>query len=244
MLQAVTLTGADNSVQPEDLFVLQRQYPLLEWGVLLGDWNHSRASRFPNRDWLEQFVALAREHEGSRQALHLCDQWVERLVQGDGSIVEDIGREIWSVFQRVQLNFHGQPQRPCDAFYDILASYPQKEFIFQVDGNMGQSLLEEYYATGHANAVPLFDTSHGAGVLPNVWPSAVYMVDDESYAKHGYAGGLGPDNVKEQLPHIVAAAKGGPFWIDMETKLFSNRRFDLHRCRQVLDRTLEFFSGE
>ncbi len=247
MLKAITLTGADDTVQIRKLVNLSLEFPLVEWGILVSK-SSGGFSRFPSRDWLEDFVSQVGPRSDVNRALHLCGSWLRRLIAGDRSFINEIGRHVWDCFPRVQLNFHGEDHKPCDEFYGILASFPEKEFIFQVDGNMGQAMLDAYFETEHGNAVPLFDCSHGAGVLPNEWPDAYYLraipdADRDYYSKHGYAGGLGPDNVKEQLPRIQASAKNGDFWIDMETKLFTGFKaitapapmFDLAKCRSVLE---------
>ena len=36
MLQTVTLTGADDSVNPEDLIAISKEFPFVEWGILIG----------------------------------------------------------------------------------------------------------------------------------------------------------------------------------------------------------------
>jgi phosphoribosylanthranilate isomerase len=65
-------------------------------------------------------------------------------------------------------------------------------------------------------------------VLPDKWPRPVPGI----YC--GYAGGLGPDNVVEQVKKISEVAGDVPFWIDAETKLFTNDRFDLDKVRRFL----------
>lgn len=239
MLKTITLTGADDTVQIHSLLTLSLEFPMVEWGILVSK-SSGGFSRFPTRGWLQMFAEDVHLRPSVKRSLHLCGSWLRRLVAGDRSFIDEIGRRVWDAFPRVQLNFHGEDHKPCDEFYDILASFPEKEFIFQVDGNMGQSMLDAYFETEHGNAAPLFDCSHGAGVLPGEWPEAYYLratgdPDRDHYAKHGFAGGLGPDNVKEQLPRIEAASKGGDFWIDMETKLFTDRTFDLVKCRAVLE---------
>jgi hypothetical protein len=91
----------------------------------------------------------------------------------------------------------------------------------------------------------------GAGILPREWPKPIYLDvhpgDDgcgvQQHRYHGYAGGLGPDNLAEQIPLILAAAAGnehtaeGRIWIDMETRVRSSddRTFDLAKVRRCLE---------
>ena len=75
---------------------------------------------------------------------------------------------------------------------------------------MNDQLVKDAIYQG-VGCVPLYDKSGGAGVVPNTWPPAI----DGVYS--GYAGGLGPSNIADELPKIEVAARGNPFWIDMET---------------------------
>ena len=52
---------------------------------------------------------------------------------------------------------------------------------------------------------------------------------------NGYAGGLGPGNVLDELTRIATACGDCRAWIDMETKLYTGGKFDLSKCRQVLE---------
>ena len=48
-----TITGADDLVDPDDLVVLSREYPFVEWAILI---SASRAGtpRYPSSAWLER----------------------------------------------------------------------------------------------------------------------------------------------------------------------------------------------
>ncbi|MDF2421383.1 MAG: hypothetical protein OPY06_00025, partial [Nitrosopumilus sp.] len=64
-----------------------------------------------------------------------------------------------------------------------------------------------------------------AGILPDQW-SAPF---EGAYT--GYAGGLGPDNLENELHKIAEVCGENPIWIDAETKLRSDndRIFDLQK---------------
>jgi phosphoribosylanthranilate isomerase len=83
------------------------------------------------------------------------------------------------------------------------------------------------------DAVPLFDLSGGAGILPEQWPEPIEGV----YC--GYAGGLSPENVAEQLEKIEAVTPNARIWIDAETHVRSNgdQLFDLEKVRRFLEVT-------
>jgi len=81
----------------------------------------------------------------------------------------------------------------------------------------------------------LFDSSGGRGLAPVSWPAPL------PGTTCGYAGGLGPDTLTEQLPLIHTAANGRGYWIDMEGRLRTPEdRFDLDRARRCLEIVADF----
>jgi hypothetical protein len=226
----VTLTGADDSIKPESLFELSRLYPFVEWGILIGT---RSGTRFPSLEWRQ---ALANIHETSGRvmnlSLHLCGKHLSRVTSGRPLEPDSLCHG----FQRTQLNFHATKQGPqCAAHinnaFDAMASFPvpwRPEIIFQLDGE-NNSLVFPSIRNPRLRVVGLVDGSHGAGVLPGSW------LRNEGVLGMGYAGGLGPDNLKEQLPKIIEAANGHPYWIDMETSLFRGGVFDLQICTDALE---------
>ncbi len=239
-LKRVTFTGADDTTIPAELFAISRDYPFVEWGVLVSA-SQTGALRFPSLDWCARFADSAPAEV--KVATHVCGRWVRDFAMGTPTVM---GAQIalWSRTNRVQLNFHAIPH-PYDA--DRLAALiattnPTKEFIFQhdrVNDGMYQAIFES--PTEPPNTAPLYDYSHGAGILPAGWPKNEFMDNDVDHAWSGYAGGLSPENVLQELPKIEAAA-GGDFWIDMETRVRSDdgRLFDLVKCVDVLKQVAPF----
>jgi phosphoribosylanthranilate isomerase len=230
-LMHVTFTGADDSCRPEELLYLSRHYRFIEWGVLLSR-NSMGSARFPSLGWINELQRTFKDTE-HKLALHLCGSLLRELMVGE----DYIPSELVNGFQRVQLNFHGEPLKfERDKCVRALSkAFGNRELIFQIDGAQGAEMLaavEDGKQTFHC--VPLFDVSHGSGVLPETWPTA-----HNSDGPFGYAGGLGPENLEEQLPRIENAAAGEPYWIDMETNVRSRedggRTFDLHAVRACCD---------
>ena len=59
MLKIVTVTGADDSVNPVSLLDLSERYPFVEWGILLSKSGVGN-SRFPSYEWLEDLGKVNR----------------------------------------------------------------------------------------------------------------------------------------------------------------------------------------
>lgn len=225
ILDRVTLTGADDSVRPEDLVPLTRKYPFVEWGILFSQSRQGNAAwpRYPSANWLARLHAVTVAEELPLSA-HLCGGWVR-------DFVANTAPSWWSMYpailyQRKQLNFHGTPQQLAAPIQATLKALPQAAaaFIGQADGVNDRWIRE-------VGMSPLFDVSGGRGVTPLLWPRAwpgVYC---------GYAGGISPDNVLAMVTGPIADAAGDArVWIDMETHVRSgaDRQFDLGKVARVL----------
>ncbi len=237
ILDRVTITGADDSIRPEELLPLTEQFLFVEWGILASE-KMMGSPRFPSMEWIDRLQTLAIKHD-MLLSLHLCGRWVRQLLMGLLVAPQTLIR--CPEFQRVQLNFHAE-NTPCDPgkLHSILWSLGDTQFIFQIDGAGGNKHLEALYAENgdeFVDAVPLFDLSGGAGIVPKVWPEPQYMANDIDFIYHGYAGGLGPHNLEAELPRIADASGPARIWIDMETHVRSDhdRLFDLDKARRALE---------
>ena len=242
-LDRVTITGADDSIgRPDKLLDLTREFPFVEWGILV----HAKGAgtpRFPSDSWIADLQRLIRGGHKMPLSLHVCGRWVRDLLIGKMTIPQ----ELLFGFDRVQLNFHAE-NTPCDPprFYEAVHQLRKgRQFIFQIDGNQGnahlESLMIEDATVGDLDLVPLFDISGGTGVLPSAWPTPE-SAGEVDYSYYGYAGGLGPENLAEQIPLIAKVARRTRIWIDMETRVRSNddQQFDLAKVRQCLEIALNY----
>lgn len=229
-LQRVTVTGADDATDISQIFELSLRFPHVEWGILVSQ-RHKGHGRFPGYDWIERLYDIPQTKVA--RSLHVCGAWVRQLLLGEDPSIPDL---LTSGADRVQLNFHGErvPYRHADMINALEEAFYGLDVIFQIDGVDGLSHClvadGEWQTDGiRNNAHALYDLSHGAGVLPSVWPGPLM-----THLYQGYAGGLGPENVVEQLGKINEAANGNPYWIDMETLVRTDGKFDLKKVEQVL----------
>lgn len=250
-LRMVTLTGADDSIAPVDLLALSAKYPFVEWGILVSKKNMG-GPRYPSPAWLQELkeiwpawgwmpkrgMRLGLSSFRPSLSLHVCGKWVRDICSGhiDPEMM-DLPLS-WGAIDRVQLNFHGEAHEKAKVSEAVRADILSgKQIILQNDGS-NSSLGFEF--------VPLFDKSGGAGILPKEWPLASSAGEHEMY---GYAGGLGPSNLDEQLREIAKASEGRPFWVDMETNVRSSpwlndKRFDLEACERCLQICERFVVSE
>ena len=269
-LNRVTITGADESIRPQDLLALSAEFPFVEWAILLSSTKEGNP-RFPSRTWIDELAALGKSHD-LKLAGHICGAWVRNLVVKKDPAVFVERPEFTEYFPRIQLNF--SPYDAAQLFLQILRPF-KNEFIVQMGSykraekaaliNLGRNL--------GLNLSVLFDRSGGHGVVPPNWPSPFAQTDssdssdssppslemmpdfmnmailesDETLAHlqwqkldsvpMGYAGGLGPDTLAEQLPKIAEATGDRTIWIDMESKVRSedDQQFDLDKVRACLE---------
>jgi hypothetical protein len=230
MIKKVTITGADDTITPEDLVQLQRQFPFVEWGILVSRKNFG-TDRFPSEAWLSRLVTLKSKHPELALACHLCGSYVKEFFSGNGAFISNELKKVWSIFDRVQLNTHGEIHSWNIKALNIIHQNNNKEFIFQID-NVNTELFDLAIDTdGLINISGLFDLSHGAGILPKQWPLPFGKIPC------GYAGGLSPDNLEGQIGKIEAVVSSTPIWIDMETHVRSDmgRVFDLGKVKRCLE---------
>ena len=80
----------------------------------------------------------------------------------------------------------------------------------------------------------LFDSSGGRGIRRAQWPTPL------SGVRCGYAGGLGPENLRLEMPRIAAVA-GPDYWVDMENSLRdADDHFSVDKARLALNAILAF----
>ena len=225
-MNRVTITGADDNTPISALADLSQEFLFVEWGILVS-MKQEGASRFPSRQWIDAFCRVAGQ-ECMDVSMHVCGEWARRILRGTMDWFQL--PEVRIVADRVQLNTHAEPHISCVAMFDWIAARSDKQFIIQLDG-VNDHLLDAAVSRG-LNAAGLFDCSHGAGILPVEWPRPRHC---EVY--HGYAGGLGPDNVVAQISKIQGAIPGSlPFWIDMEGRVRNSaEQLDLAKVRSVLE---------
>lgn len=231
-LHTVTITGADDSTDIQQLVDLSAEFPFVEWGILVSKKEEGN-SRFPTREWIDRFGKSADDHN-LKVGMHLCGRWSRDFCVGKLDFVEL--PSVANFAQRIQINTWGYnyaDSRPVMFDWPLAGDRSSKCFIFQwtLVGEMltNNALDKGYLVSG------LFDGSGGHGLLPSLgWPSSRYFP-----FPMGYAGGLGPENISEQLRQIMYYSKASTFdaWIDMEKRVRTedDSQLDISRVRRVLE---------
>lgn len=176
VLDRVTITGADDNVDPLVMLDLSLAHPYLEWGILASR-SREGSPRYPSRQWQEELLRVNREGR-MNLAMHVCGKWARGIFAGT---VE--WRElppIRTVVQRIQIN--GTPPGDVTSVYATGACNPGTQFIVQ-HPRAAEYLLA--CKASNINCAPLFDDSGGGGLQVRAWSG----MPDYEYV--GYAGGVG-----------------------------------------------------
>jgi hypothetical protein len=231
-LKLVTLTGADDRTDVADMVELSKQFPYVEWAILFSQ-SKAGVSRYPSLDWLKKSLPYFNQ---MNMSAHLCGKWVDDANQGRITFLDDKGMS--DAFGRIQMNqAKGRLWKVLKCETDFWDCAFDKPIIL---GGPYQKLNIPTDAFMLHGVSPLFDCSGGMGILASEWPAPAL----DEYGKPlfcGYAGGLGPDNIEEELAKIEAVVGDAEIWVDMESKIRNSRdEFDLEKCEQVLTRAKQW----
>lgn len=225
MINKVTITGADDSINPIDLISISEKYPFVEWAILFSSKREGN-SRYPSKRWLSNFLGIL-DQVKINTSVHLCGNYAKEILAGSDLFLE----QTYHYFNRVQIN-HNFNNNPIstNSIISLIENWTEIDFIFQANrANMEICLDIDQLKIPNINF--LYDSSGGRGTVIDF----LGMPFDNSYT--GYSGGLSPTNVKEKAIKINKFVSDLPVWIDMETGVRSNddALFDLKKVTDVLE---------
>ncbi len=199
----ITFTGLDDATDQKRVVALSRRYPI-EWGILLG--RESGIPRFPSAGTIDALRCLP-----IRRALHLCGPRAKEAREGLASV-----KLACEGFSRIQVN---GPDCDLDEM-EAVAKALDRVVIVQWRG--------EEFPAHRMSLRYLFDRSAGQGKPPTLWPRLPRNIVGTPLC--GYAGGIGPGNVRLVVDLIDA---DGPYWLDVESGVRTGDVFDLDKCEAV-----------
>lgn len=229
------MTGAGDDTDVQALAELSAQYPFAEWAVLYSAERAGAEGRYPSLAWIEQFAEAADDLQ-FYAALHICGKTVKQLLQAaaagqlyaPGPLNDMLN--LAQKFGRVQLNVRAKLQ-DLESYRALISCISRGEQHTRVLLQWNEHNAEVCEALRAEPAFEvLVDSSGGRGVVPLEWPNR-----DFGFRRIGFAGGLGPTNLQEQLVLIAKAAGDRAFSVDMESSLRTAAdTFDLAACQEVL----------
>ena len=229
-LTHITFTGVDDVTDLHRLVDIQKKYPKVEFGVLVSRKWKENGPRF-----LSPFKTKELRGLGLRLSAHLCGSMARDVLHMGGFSNTDDFPEIIDIFSRVQLNVSNYDEPENMSPY-ILPG-PLQEIIIQQAFNHNTFMLCRI-ASGDCISI-LLDESGGKGIeAPFRMPSYLHNVHV------GFAGGINPDNVVAKVQEITSLPHINRFWIDMESGVRTNDRFDLDKVEQVCELVYDNFLNE
>lgn len=252
LIDRVTITGADDGVDPQELFKLHREFPFVEFGILFSK-DRQGTPRYPSIDWLRLLSDLRLSYQIATEemmlfAAHLCGSYVTDLVKHRKfSWLEDIGVLMYD-FDRVQLNTSDEMFLKIDLAALAVDSMgllvtdnpvPFYEVILQTRRPFERA--EEVWATNEelgALFEMLYDISGGKGITPGAWCKPAERLFC------GYAGGLNPGNISEVITKLnKVCLPESKIWLDMESGVREDDKFSASMARQCLSIAKERLNG-
>ena len=224
-LALCSLTGIDETTPLVELAVVSDLHPYAEWGFLYSPRRQGAPGRYPSVARMQR--AFGELPPYVRVALHVGSAGVTQLLDGE-QVAYGLVEQVRARGGRVQLNFDAaEGEVDLGRVRQFMLARPTLMFITQ-HNERNAAVIQAL--DGVANHAILFDSSLGRGLSPQAWRPAVDSVPC------GYAGGLGPENLAQQLPRIYDAAGPAEFWIDMEERLRDEHdRFSMTLARKCLE---------
>lgn len=227
-IKYVTLTGADDSVSPVKLVTLSKKYPFVEWGILFST-SRIGTSRYPSLEWIDELVSFAKANSMNLSA-HFCGAFVRQALNGHISFLEG---DRFSKFQRVQFNLGSKGLSEALSNETFINAQKSIDKTVILGGNYEDAKIDTNFLLSNL-ICPLFDASGGNGLESKEFPEPFKCRKGFSVTQ-GYAGGIGPENIISKAFEIKKVIEtNAPIWIDMESKIRADDKFDLDKCEDVL----------
>ncbi len=233
----LTITGADDTIDPIELVRLSKEYPFVEWGILFSHTAFGE-KRFPSKEWRSTLYAdIMGSTEQVNLSAHLCGSFVDQRLESNAYLTT----EVEMFYRRIQFNKFNEEN--CAAILEYAAdtstpvilpsSKKSREIIKAIGpGEQGLSVTDQ-----RSRLSVLHDSSGGRGVSPDVWPD--HMKD---YFLTGYAGGLKEENIESTIAQLGARYGDKPFWVDLETGARDGKdNFGLPQVERILAKASGYY---
>ncbi len=202
----IAFTGVDSAELLPEMQQLSRRFPI-EWGVLIDDAKDDRLFADPDTR------AKLLEAPGLHYAAHVCGEQAVLIANDPARATIDL-----SGFQRLQINHAFSGSSPDQIENSIRFGRSQAiRTMLQTLGDFPTDARLDW----------LYDTSFGTGKTPGRWPQI-----PAGGPFCGFSGGIRAENVANVV-QAIAAPDGAQYWIDMESGVRTDGRFDLAKCEAV-----------
>lgn len=223
-LTSITFTGIDERTDIDRIEKIQDKYPYVEWGVLMSYHWDENGHRYLNPKLLDKLW-----YRGLRLSAHFCGKMALDILGGETERMHAAIDYQFGLFKRCQLNVVATPyfrRLRTMRVFDLQLD----EVILQMHSPSTLDSFLKYVGEPTKHVSYLIDGSCGRGID---CPIEVY---DNPDIHIGYAGGIGPDNVRNKLKTLLEHPSYGECWIDMESRVRDEDDWlDLDKVEQVLE---------
>ena len=244
-LNRVTITGADDNTDIDQLLSLHNDFPFIEYAILFSPKRQGTA-RYPSLDWVSKFTSAVSnsfswEHRPNFAA-HLCGTYTrDILLKGDILTFRDLmdcrKGLAFSLWNRIQLNLGNRPLP--DPELKNLFNAIHSLCLFSDSGNTNK----QYIMGGSQGYVE--EAQQLCSKWKDLWDKPQFLdtnstaledslvvslfdasggrgLETKNWPEYqppycGFAGGLNPENVARNIENILKQDTNGPFWIDVES---------------------------
>lgn len=218
IIDRITLTGADDFVEVNDLGELSLSFPFIEWALLFSP-NNGR-ERYPSQDFIDRMCV-----EFDNLSAHFCGAYARELTESnDWQRIDCLDDS----FKRVQINYNFSHNNKWDMEQLLvnIATRPHLSFILQY--NKSNSKVLDSITHLPKNLHFLYDASGGRG-------EEITKIEPPIHGLYtGYAGGICPENAENIMKSIIDFPNEAKVFIDMESGIRTNNRLDIGKIESIL----------
>lgn len=219
-LKQITFTGIDKWTDLSALQKIQSAIPMVEFGVLLSRNWQENGNRYFNPSELGKLRGL-----GLNLSCHLCGHIAREAIKNNWQPVIDLCEGNFDLFKRCQLNVSKNAENPSKL--ELTIPDTLEEAIIQQNSADEVELWKS--AMPNDKITVLVDGSGGLGI-----DTPIKALDTPF--KVGYAGGISVHNVSDKVKYLEDSPLVRDYWIDMESSIRTDDKFDINNVYSVLNR--------
>lgn len=236
MIGGISFIGVDESTDFTELEKLANltNGPEIEFGILYSESKMmEKHKRYPSKEFIQSFLKWYWSSPEVRDfgiSIHLCGSAIDKYLAGDDYLVNLVGK-----FDRVQLNFSMNKYNEDELINKLMNIRDRVDTVTVLQFNKSkksfcEKFMRELPEKFRAEYDILFDGSGGfERVLTD--PERPF---DGFYC--GYAGGIGPDTVKDILVAIDKVnVEDDYYYIDMESAIRTDNLLSIDKCKKVIE---------
>jgi hypothetical protein len=244
IISGITISGADDSVDPQDLYRLSDKYPFVEWGILDHPDKYGKL-RYPSREWIDKFDRYSPRFVNS--SLHLCGKAAEEYCNDNYFNFEQ------TAFSRIQINLTEDILKihTADQIARILAVTSVVHPMIIQANTITRPVLQALMKLPSARNVQiLFDESRGKGAHPTSMRDLASRYEVFfRISRCGFAGRITLANLPNVITEVqlvdnrlcfrrsflTGERKFPPTtWLDLESGARDDNKFSLVRVEAIL----------